>query len=129
MLMWMLGRTIKKKSMNANIKRILFWSPRVLCILFALFLSLFALDVFNEGYGFGETIIALLIHLIPTYIIVISLAIAWRWEWAGAILFITLAVFNLVLSKSASWVISGPLFLLGVLFLLNWIFRSQLKTR
>jgi hypothetical protein len=110
--------------MNTNIKRALFWTPRVLCILFAMFLSLFAIDAFDEGYSFGETIIAFLIHLIPTYIIVISLAIAWRWEWAGAILFITLAVFNLVLSKSGSWVISGPLILLGVLFLVSWIYRA-----
>ena len=37
--------------MNRPIRQFLFWSPRVLTILFALFLSLFALDVFEEGYG------------------------------------------------------------------------------
>ncbi len=115
--------------MNTNTKRILFWAPRILCIPFAMFLSLFALDVFSEGYGIGETILALLIHLAPTYIIVISLAIAWRWEWVGAILFNTLALFFLSSSGGESWVISGPLFLLGILFLFNWIYRSQLKTR
>ena len=115
--------------MNTSTKRVLFWSPRVLCILFAMFLSLFALDVFSEGYGFGETILALLIHLVPTYIVVISLVIAWRWEWVGAILFIALALFYLVSSGGESWVISGPLFLVGALFLFNWIYRAQLKTR
>jgi hypothetical protein len=77
--------------MNASTKRVIFWAPRVLCILFAMFLSMFALDEFNEGYGFGETILALLIHLFPTFIVAISLVIAWRWEWVGAILFIALA--------------------------------------
>ncbi|WP_031291952.1 DUF7670 domain-containing protein [Leptolyngbya sp. Heron Island J] len=113
--------------MNMITKRLLFWSPRGLCILFAIFLSLFALDVFSEGYGFGETILALLIHLMPTYLVVISLAIAWRWEWIGSILFIALALFYLASSGGGSWIISGPLFLIAILFLVNWMYRSRIK--
>ena len=115
--------------MNTTTKRVLFWIPRVLCILFAMFLSMFALDVFSEGYGFGETILALLVHLVPTYVVVIALVIAWLWEGVGAILFIALALFYLVTSRGESWLISGPLFLVGVLFVFNWIYRAQLKTR
>ena len=89
---------------------------------------MFALDVFSEGYGFGETILALLIHLVPTFIVIISLVIAWRWEWVGAILFIAVAFLFLVSSGGESWVISGPLFLIGILFLFNWIYSEQLKT-
>jgi hypothetical protein len=120
----------KGEPMNTSTKRVLFWTPRVLCILFAMFVSVFALDVFGEGYGFGETILALLIHLVPTYIVVVALVIAWRWEWVGAILFIALALFYLVWSGRLDWslVISGPLFLVGVLFLFNWIYRAQLRT-
>ena len=114
--------------MNKWTKRVIFWAPRVLCILFVIFLSMFALDVFSEGYGFGETILALLIHLVPTFIVIISLVIAWRCEWVGAILFIAVAFFFLVSSGGESWVISGPLFLIGILFLFNWIYREQLKT-
>ncbi|EKU96186.1 hypothetical protein Lepto7375DRAFT_0160 [Leptolyngbya sp. PCC 7375] len=113
--------------MNRITKWLLFWSPRVLCILFAIFLSLFALDVFSEGYGVGETILALLIHLMPTYLIVISLAIAWRWEWVGSILFIALALFYLASSGGGSWIISGPLFLIAILFLVNWMYRSRIQ--
>ena len=115
--------------MNTSVKRVFFWAPRVLGILFALFLSLFALDVFSEGFSFGETILALLIHLIPTLIVVIALIIAWRWEWLGALLFITMTLFYLISSGGESWVISGPQFLVGVLFLFDWIYRTQLKTR
>ena len=115
--------------MNTITRRILFWSPRVLGILFAIFLSLFALDVFNEGYSVGETILALLIHLIPTYLVVISLALAWRWEWVGSILFIALTLFYMASSGSGSWVISAPLWLIGLLFLLNWTYRAQLRAR
>jgi hypothetical protein len=120
--------------MNTSIKRVLFWTPRILCILFAIFLCLFSLDVFGEGLGFWETILALLIHNIPVYIVVIILVIAWRWEWVGAILFNALAVFYVVWAWgrfpwSTYLVISSPLVLLGVLFLFNWIYRAQLRTR
>jgi hypothetical protein len=120
--------------MNRVIKRVLFWAPRVLCVLFGLFLSLFALDVFGEGAGFWEALLGLLIHLVPVYVVAILLAVAWRWEWVGAVAFTGLALFYLfqVWGRehwSAYVVISGPLMLLGVLFLLNWIYRAQLHTR
>jgi hypothetical protein len=120
--------------MNTSLKRFLFWTPRILCILFAVFLSLFSLDVFDEGLGLGRTILALLIHLVPVYLVVIVLVIAWRWEWVGALLFNALAVLYVVWAWgrfhwSASAAISGPLILVGILFLFNWIYRAQLRTR
>ena len=118
--------------MNKSLKQILFWTPRILCILFAMFLSLFSFDVFNEGFSFWETILALLIHLVPVYVVIIVLIVAWRWEWVGAIIFFALAVFYLIWSWGrfhwGAYVgISGPMFLLSFLFLLNWIYRAQLR--
>lgn len=120
--------------MNQDIRRVLFWTPRVLCILFAMFLSLFALDVFGEGGGFWETAGALIVHLVPVYIVVIVLVVAWRWEWVGAILFNALALLYVVtmwgrFSLATYLCISGPLVSVGVLFLFNWIYRAQLRTR
>lgn len=120
--------------MNKVMKQVLFWTPRVLCILFAMFLSLFALDVFSEDAGFWEKILGLLIHLVPVYVVVILLMVAWRWEWVGAIAFIGLALFYLFQAWgrehwSTYLAISGPLIVIGVLFLLNWIYRAQLRTR
>jgi len=118
--------------MSVNFKRVLYWAPRVLCIVFALFMSLFALDVFGEGYTFWESLGAFLIHLAPVYVIVMVLLFAWRREWVGAVLFAGLAVFYLVATGgrqhwSAYAVISGGLVVLSVLFLLNWVYREQLK--
>ena len=118
--------------MKTCVKRWLFWPPRVLCLLFALFVSLFALDVFGEGHGFWETVLALLLHLIPTGILLIVLAIAWRWEWVGGVLFPALGAWYLVscwgrFHWSAYVMISGPLFLVGVLFLANWRCRAELR--
>jgi hypothetical protein len=33
--------------MNRPVKKLIFWTPRVLCIAFALFINMLALDVFN----------------------------------------------------------------------------------
>ncbi len=118
--------------MKNPVKRVVFWMPRVLCVLFAIFISLFALDVFGAGYGFWETIVALLIHLVPTGIVLIALAIAWRWEWIGAILFAALGVWYVIMAWGKfEWatylLIAGPLFLIGALFLVNWLYRAELR--
>jgi hypothetical protein len=118
--------------MQGRVRRLLFWTPRILCLVFAVFVSLFALDVFGEGYGFWNTILAFLIHLIPTGIILAVLAISWRWEWVGGILFIALGTAYIVttwnkLHWSAHLAISGPLFLIGALFLVNWRYRAGLR--
>lgn len=120
--------------MNVGMKRVLFWTPRALGVLFAIFMSVFALDVFGEGYGQWQAIAALLLHLIPTFVVVIGLIIAWRWEWVGAILFNALAASYVAWAwgrfpLGAYLSISGPLVLIGVLFLLNWTYRAQLRAR
>jgi hypothetical protein len=118
--------------MKRPVKRLLFWAPRILCILFAAFVSLFALDVFGEGYGFWATILALLMHLIPTGILAVVLVISWRWEWVGGVLFTVLGALYLVMAWgkfhwSVYLTMSGPLFLVGVLFLINWLYRGELR--
>jgi hypothetical protein len=103
-----------------------------LCIAFALFLSLFALDVFNEGLGLWKTILALSIHLIPTAFIVVVLALSWRWEWVGGGLFIAAGILYLTRMwhhPSAVAGISGPLFLVGALFLLGWLKRAEIRAQ
>ena len=110
--------------------RLLFWTPRILCLLFAGFISIFALDVFEENRGFWETTIALLIHLIPTGLLLIILAASWRWEWIGALIFPALGAFYIIafwgrFSWSTYLVIAGPLMLVGVLFLMGWLQRRK----
>ena len=114
--------------------QVLFWAPRTLGIIITVFISLFALDVFGEGKGFWGTTLALLIHLIPTGLVLILLAVSWRWEWVGAIVFVALGVLYVILFWGRFvWYtyafISGPLFLVGVLFLLNWHYRGELRAK
>lgn len=111
---------------------LLFWSPRLLTILFALFISSFALDVFGEVSGFWMTAAALLVHLIPTFVILLLLAAAWRWEWIGAVAFTSLGILYLLAAWdrfhwSACAMISGPLLLIGVMFFMGWVYRTGLR--
>jgi len=117
-------------------QQLLYWSPRALCIVFALFISLFALDVFSEGRGFWNTLLALLMHLIPTYLILVVLAVSWRREFIAGILFPLLGVLYIAWAWNkpfAVWstllLMAGPLVLTGALFLLNWYYRSELRRK
>ena len=75
-------------------KRALFWTPRALSIAFIAFLSVFALDVFDEHLGFWQTALALAMHLIPVFVLIAVLVLAWRWEWIGAALFAAASIFS-----------------------------------
>ncbi|MFH1248762.1 MAG: hypothetical protein V1660_01275 [archaeon] len=55
-----------------------FWIPRIIAILFVMFISLFALDVFSEGYSPLQLIVGLFMHLIPSIIMTLFIIFAWR---------------------------------------------------
>lgn len=106
-------------------KTVLYWLPRVLSILFALFISLFALDVFGEDQLFPAVLWALLMHMVPTMLIILALIVAWRWEWIGAVAFAGLAIFYVIMTAfrehwSAYLAISLPLLVIAILWLAAW---------
>ena len=112
--------------MKQPANRLLLWTPRVLAILFAAFISIFALDVFGAGYTFWETIVALTMHMVPTAVVLLALVIGWRWQWIGGILFLALGLVYILVFREGDWIayllISGPLFLVGALFLISaWV--------
>ena len=109
--------------------KFLYWTPRILSILLILFLALFSLDVFGNGYSFWETIAGLLIHNIPVFILTILLIISWKHELVGAITFILAGLLYIIstltrvpwyLAVSWSMIIAGPAFLIGILFFINY---------
>jgi hypothetical protein len=106
--------------------RVIRWTPRVLGIAFALFLSIFSFDVFNEPVSAMQKAGLLLRHLIPTFGILLILWVTWRRAWVGAILFPLLAVLYLAWSWGTfDWraylAICGPLVAMGILFWLSWL--------
>ena len=86
---------------------------------------MFALDVFDAGYDTWHLLLALLIHLIPTWIVLAVLLVSWRWPWFGGVVCIGLGAFYVYWSWgkfdwTAPTFIAGPLVLTGVLFLISW---------
>ena len=111
-------------------KNAFYWTPRILMILFIFFISLFAFDAFDGNQTILNKIGAFLIHLIPSAVLVILLIISWKREWIGGIIFFLLGIFYIVTTWGKfplmTYVfISGPLFLVAILFGINWINRDK----
>ncbi|MFH1452333.1 MAG: hypothetical protein ABIF88_04115 [archaeon] len=112
---------VRKKK---NQKKFLYWTPRILGIIFIIFISIFALDVFGENYKPLQLIIALFMHLIPSIIITIFLIISWKHEKIGGYIFITLGIifgffFEAFFHIASFVVLVIPLWIIGILFFLN----------
>ena len=110
--------------------RRLLWTPRVLGILLSLFIGMFALDAFSDRKPFVRALADFGMHLVPA-LIVLAIAIAsFKREWIGGLAFTGLAVvYALTMSRGrVDWMvaISGPLLLVGVLFLVSWFRRGGL---
>ena len=114
--------------MGAHARRLLLWSPRVLGILVGIFLGLFALDALDEG------IPALLLHVMPAAGVLLLVAVSWRREWLGGTMFVVLgAVYGVLAWRRGhvDWllIVSGPLLIVGVLFLLSWWHHKELHAK
>jgi len=106
-------------------KKLFFWIPRLLSIGFVLFISIFALDVFSEYSGF-EIVLPLFIHLLPSVILLIVTAIAWKYDLVGATVFLGFAVFYVLdvgFTRPLSWYLGIflPASVVGILYLINWV--------
>jgi hypothetical protein len=108
--------------------KLLHYAPRVIAILGILFLSSFALDVFGEGYSAADLVVALFMHLIPSFVLIAVLIFAWRNERIGGALFIAVAIVPwLVFTDNdliANLIISSPFFVVGLLFWLSGVRKA-----
>lgn len=71
---------------------LLYWTPRILSILAILFVSMFALDAFSPSLSIWQQIGDFLIHLIPSYILIAMLIVAWKWELIGGIIYLLIGL-------------------------------------
>jgi hypothetical protein len=108
----------------------LFWTPRILSIIFICFLALFSLDVISPELSFWQIVVGLFMHNIPVFILLAVLLISWKYEIVGGIIFILaglLYILTLAVNPKFEWhmlswsaTIAGPAFLIGILFLISW---------
>ena len=113
--------------------RLFHWLPRILCILAILFISLFAADAFAPGLTIWQQLGAFFIHLIPSFILLAFLILAWKWELIGGIIFMVIGlafspfIFMLNYNRNHSiWLslviiltITIPFVVVGILFLIS----------
>lgn len=113
--------------------QVLHWTPRVICILAILFVSLFALDAFRPGLPLGKQIIDFLMHMIPSFVLTILLIIAWKWELIGGIILGAIGLVfspiiythnynmnhSVVMSLTVIAMITFPFVVVGVLFVVS----------
>ena len=124
-----------------RIGSILHWLPRIICIISILFISLFALDAFAPELTLWQQIGAFIMHLIPSFILLILLIIAWKWEFVGGIIFtiIGLGMSPLVflhnykmnhsigMSLGIIALITLPFVIVGILFIINHFRKRKLQ--
>ena len=126
--------------MKTSIK-IIHWTPRILCILAILFVSMFAIDSFDPKYTFWQQLQAFFMHLIPTYILILFLVVAWKWEIIGGLILMAFALgfspfiyfhnyqmnHSVWISLSVILMINFPFILTGALFVWSYFLKKKNK--
>jgi cytochrome b561 len=111
----------------------------VVTLIAILFISRCALDAFNPEKTLWQQIVAFLMHLIPSFVSIIFLIIAWKWEFIGGIIFILLGLgcspiiftHNYNMNQSV-WrsliiilVITTPFIIAGILFIVSHRIKNK----
>ena len=103
-----------------KVREILHWLPRILGILFVIFISLLSVDLL-ERHADQNLVGTLFINAIPTIIFAGVLFVAWKWEEIGGYLYIVLGFVYVWLSwgEPAHLIIPIVSVVIGFLFWLE----------
>lgn len=109
------------------------WLPRVMSIAFVLFMSIFALDVFDQASGWS-VVLALFMHLLPSLVLFVCIGFAWRYELVGAVSFFVFAAGYIgIVGFDRPWgwyaTIAGPATIVGVLFFISWTQKKRIMIK
>lgn len=120
------------------------WLPRIICILAILFVSMFALDAFDPRLTIWQQIGNFLIHLIPSFILLTLLIVAWNWEFIGGIIFSVIGIglspfvfflnlnpnhLSVLQSLSIIMMVTIPFALIGVFFIMSYIKKKKMNAQ
>jgi len=94
-------------------------------ILYAFVLLVFAADVFSKNQHISQILIDLVLHLIPTVIVLLLVVIAHQRPMVGSIIFGVMALTYIItgwsgMHWSAHLLIAGPLLLMSILYIIAY---------
>ena len=124
--------------MKTTIK-VIHWLPRVICILAILFISMFAADAFTPGLTIWQQLGGFLIHLIPSFILITLLIVAWKWEFIGGLIFTVIGLgmspfiymhnydmnHSVGMSLGIIMAITFPFVVVGILFIVSHFIKKK----
>ena len=115
---------------NPRIGDIVVWIARLVTLAFIVLLILFSFDAFSGDASFGKKLVGFLIHLVPAAAVGLGLFIAWKFPLPGGVLLLVLGMiftiyFNTWEATQNFLLVSVPLFLAGVLFMLVHLFPKK----
>ena len=119
--------------------RVIHWLPRVICILAILFISMFAADAFAPVLTIWQQLGGFLMQLIPSFILLALLIVAWKWEYIGGIIFAVIGLglspfifmhnynmnHSVVMSLGIILTITFPFVVVGILFIISHFMKKK----
>lgn len=123
--------------------RIIHWAPRIICIIAILFISLFAADAFAPERTMWQQLSGFFIHLIPSFVLLALLILAWKKELIGGIIFTLIGnILSPIIfqhnynTNHSTWLslgiilsISIPLVLVGILFIVSYFLKRESQNK
>jgi hypothetical protein len=121
--------------LSDRMARLVYLIPRITGIIIAVFISLFALDVFDMDGTIWQKIVGFIIHAAPSLIFGLVMFFAWVRPLAGAIVFGLGALYFLfyfVMENEFGFsnflIFAFPLAIISVLFYINWKWKLSAKS-
>ena len=120
--------------------KVIYWLPRIICILAILFASMFALDSFGPGRTIWQQLVAFFMHMIPSCVLIVILLVSWRWEMIGGIIFLVIGLgmsplvfmlnhnrnhFSVGNSLLIVLAITFPFVVVGILFIVSHLLKKK----
>ena len=108
----------------------MFWIPRALILLFALFTMLFSFDVFESSAPWYQIAVGFAIHNTPFLLMMVILWISWKLPGLSSIIcYLAMVFFAYIVRSNGSIVpllmFTVPLFLVATMFLFEYLKESK----
>jgi hypothetical protein len=115
-----------RRQIKPRLARIIHWAPRIASIVIILFISLFSLDVFETQASPLELLGGLLLHNLPSLVLLVLLIFAWERPAVGFVAFLIFAVLFIAFFVRSLYAVPNlivfvfPILLIAGLFYADW---------